>query len=642
MQRMRENELERYGVVWTDRLRYAPLDEARITFEQRHEPTESYRFEVHDGAGRRYFMQEVSPTNGVSELTVVVGGVPGLHIIRVYREDQPSDFRAHRTGSFVLSAETGGSATGTDIEEFFDWLAEARLGYRDWALYDGKWVAGHKAADNSPMNLASPLFFLDTNVYFDSAEELKGAIDLCYAHQAPDGSLHDHVYGDCHPGWGDEGVHRIRTMMADLEIGLIINTHQVWIATGDTEWVRDLMEPMLRGWRHATSSSALWCEEYGLIKRPHTADEWDFQMGDNSCFPNENSKYVVAICDAARLPKAADMLGAMLDALDRSEEAGSLRGFAASARERANALLWNGTYYRHHQHIDPLDHGEFDEDAQLVMSNTWACNDGLADHSQAVAIIEEYERRLKETGDRYPWWSLQPGYPEGHFPGKAPGFYANGGLFPLVGAELCRACFRHGLATRGWRLFREFWAQVKSDRGACVTWYTLDGKAAANTAYTTNYDGWGIGTWGRAAIEGLVGIVPVEPAFERCRCTPQWAAGGVRQARVCVAVPSSRSYFAYECEQNDRALALRFTGSGRSVDFQIPLDELAGVSRTVLNGIEVQGNRRQTDAGECLCLSAEIDGVGTLQLGRNDRARPCEQPHPHPPPGPARGCASSR
>jgi len=612
MRRMQENELEQFGVVWTDRRRYAPLDEARITFVCRTAPSSAFVFKVYDGAGRPYQRVAARTSNGVAEFTVAVGGVPGLHVIRVFKEGAAENtFHAFRMGSFVLAPQTSVWAEGTDMDEFSRWLRESLEGSLDWALYGGKWIAGDKAGDNSPMNLCYPRFRLDSSVYFEDAEVLKGHLNLIYAHQKPDGSLYDHIYADGHPGWA--GQRMIRSMMADLETGLIINVHQVWMATADTAWMQALMEPMLRGWRYATSSPDLWSEKHGLIKKPHTPDEWDFQMGDGSCFRNENSKYAVACCDAVRLPKAADALAAMLEALGREGEAESFRRFARETRERANAILWDGTKYRHHEHVDPVDHGDFDEDAQLVMSNTWACNDGLANHGQAVAIIEEYERRLAKTGDRYPWWSLQPGYPDGHFPRYPRGFYANGGLFPWVGGELCRACFRHGFAERGWRLFKEFWERVKSDNGACPTWYTLDGRAAANTPWATNYDAWGFAAWGRAVIEGLVGVVPLAPALARCRCAPQWAAGGVRRARACIAMPASRSYFAYDYTCDERGVQLRFTGSGQSADLNIPS---AGAKwrEVTVNGNRVALTKAVKDGVECFCVSAGTDGVKTLRL----------------------------
>ena len=108
--------------------------------------------------------------------------------------------------SFVLEATTHASAEGADVAEFFAWLRSSLEACIDWAQYDGRWVAGDKIADNSPMNLAYPRFRLDAGIYLERADTLKGQLDLCYAHQNPDGSLHDHIYADGHPGW--EGKRR--------------------------------------------------------------------------------------------------------------------------------------------------------------------------------------------------------------------------------------------------------------------------------------------------------------------------------------------------------------------------------------------------------------------------------------------------
>jgi len=605
------NELANFGVFRTDRMKYAPLQEAHITFERRGGTEKEYQIEVYDGAGRAYWRAPAPVVDGVAKFVVTVGGAPGTHIIRAFTsEERP--FWPARMGSFLLVPETTASAEGTDLDRFFVWLRDSLQTSAERSLYAGRWVWGDKAADNSPMNLAYPRFRLDASVYFEGAEQLKQQLDLIYAHQKPDGSLYDHIYGDGHPGW--EGEWAIRSMMADLEIGSIINVHQVWLATGDNAWLAGLMEPMLRGWRYATSSPDLWDETHRLIKRPHTADEWDVQTGDGECFRNENSRYVLAVCDAVRLPKAGDALGAMLEALGRLDEARELRDFAASARERGNALLWDGVKYRHHVHLDGAEHPDFDEESQLAMSNTWACNEGLASHEQAVSIIEEYERRLGATGDRYPWWSLQPGFPEGWFPTYPPGFYLNGGLFPWVGGELCRACFGHGFAARGWRLFRELWEQVKADRGALVTWYTREGRAAANTPWTTNYDAWGIGAWGRAAIEALVGVKPLAPALERCQCALHWAAGGLAQADACVAMPASHSYFAYRLVASEHHLEVQFTGSGKQVELLIPVPTGAEWQQAVLDGAPAPVAEEARDGVTWLKLNAGLSGVGTLRL----------------------------
>ena len=610
MRRQFDHELEQWGTVQTDRMQYAPLDEVRLTFTCRSRTDGDLFVRVYDGAGRQYVKQAMAVRDGCGELAFTAGGTPGMHVIRLFEDDIDTAFWSYRMGIFRLEATTHASAPGTGIGEFFDWLAPAMAASLDWALYDGKWVAGDKAGDNSPMNLAYPRFRLDTTVYLDPAEVLKGHLELCLEHQYPSGMLPDHIYGDHHPGW--DGAWQIRTLMADMETGLIINVWQVWMATGETGWMAGLLEPMLRGWRWATSAPELWSEELGLIKKPHAADEWDCQMGDGSNFRNENSRYVASLCDAVRMPWAGDRLADMLAAVGRADEAAELREFVAGARRRANALLWDGTKYRHHEHIDPVDHGDFEEDRQLVMSNTWACNYGLAGHEQAVAIIEEYERRLGETGDAYAWWSLQPPYPEGHFPRTPPGMYLNGGLFPWVGGQLCRACFQHGFAARGWRLLREFWAVVQAEGGACPTWFTLDGRAAANTIWATRWDAWGIAAWGQAAVEGLAGVVAQEPAMERCICAPQWAAGGVSEASACVAFPSSRTYLAYEFARDGGTTRLRFTGSGREVELRIPAS--AGAARATLNGEPVTVEREKIDGGDFWRLAADPAGVNALEI----------------------------
>ncbi len=603
--------LHRFGVIRTDRLRCAPLDEAVVSVECADRPDATFAIEVTDGAGRVYHRQSLTLIDGQARFTVIVAGTPGLHVIRAHA-DGSAGFGATRMGAFQVIAETAVQTDDPAVAAFVPWLRDALQVSADRARYGGRWVWGDKCGDNSPANLAYPRFRLDAAVYLEPAEQLKGALDLIYAHQQPDGSLFDHIYGDIHPGWGGERC--IRSMMADLEIGSIINVHQVWLATGDDDWARSLLDPMRRGWAYATGSADLWSAAHGLIQRPHTPDEWDFQTGDGSCFRNEQTRFVIACCDAVRLPKAADALAAMLTALGRADEADSYREFATAARARANALLWDGTKYQHHVHVDGVPHDDFDERAQLAMSNTWACNDGLADQAQAAAILAEYERRLHETGDRYPWWTLQPGYPEGWFPGYPPGMYANGGLFPWVGGELCRACFGHGQPERGWRLFRELWSQVSTDGGALVTWYTRDGQAAANTYWTTNHDAWGIAAWGRAVIEGLVGVRPLAPALARCACTPQWAAGGVARARACVALPASHSYFAYDYQADGTSLRLRFTGSGEGVELGVPLLGERPWRGAHLDGQPVPVECVERNGQRRLSLVVALDGPHLLEL----------------------------
>ena len=141
MRRQQEYELDSFGTVRTDRVKYAPLDEVRITFICRGQPHDAFFIEVSDGAGRSYARRPVAADDGVAELTVTAAGTPGLHIIRIFTDDT-SSFCPFRMGSFVLEANTTVSAEGADIEGFLTWVRDGLEACHDWARYDGRWVAG--------------------------------------------------------------------------------------------------------------------------------------------------------------------------------------------------------------------------------------------------------------------------------------------------------------------------------------------------------------------------------------------------------------------------------------------------------------------------------------------------------------------
>ena len=136
MRRQQQYELDNFGTIRTDRMKYAPLDEVGITSICRDGTADAYFIEVFDGAGRSYHRERVPAPDGVAELTVTAGGTPGLHAIRVFDEDT-STFYPFRMGSFVMEAKTQVSAEGTDVDQFFTWLHGSLESSLDWALYGG-------------------------------------------------------------------------------------------------------------------------------------------------------------------------------------------------------------------------------------------------------------------------------------------------------------------------------------------------------------------------------------------------------------------------------------------------------------------------------------------------------------------------
>jgi len=350
-----------------------------------------------------------------------------------------------------VEARTGISSDNPVVDESFELLEEGLRQSIDAAYVEGKRVTYYKHADNSRENFAFPPFAVAALRYF--IQDVKTMFEALYGQQWPDGRLPDHIYTDGNPGWN--GKRGIRTVMADLETATAAMFCKAWRAHGDDEWIRKLLPSVEATLEYVISDPDMHDDEHALLKRAHTLDEWDTQFPDGedgSSFLNEATRFVLMQGDTSAIFEASRLLAELYTALGREDRAKYWRQRQGHYYSRGNEIFWDGVKYRHHIHLDPLDHGDFDEDDQLAMSNSWAITRGFADHDKAVSIIREYMRRLEETGDRFPWWSLQPGYPDelGYFAtegawSKKQGEYCNGGLFPWVGGEICRGAFQHGM-----------------------------------------------------------------------------------------------------------------------------------------------------------------------------------------------------
>ena len=213
------------------------------------------------------------------------------------------------------------------------------------------------------------------------------------------------------------------------------------------------------------------------------------------------------------------------------------------------------------------------------MGNTWAMTRGLATPEQSRQIVDEYRRRHGETGDAYPWWSLQPGYPDelGYFsrPYCKQGGYANGGLMPWVGGELCRGALLHAAASA------TAWNCCGSMPTTCAapaaprsgTGPTASRASAPPTKSPTPAGAWPSGV--SALVEGLAGIRDQSGQMRRVELAPRWAATPLREARVTARYAASQAYFAYRwrMDEADGTIRLTYSGSGEQADFRVLLPE---------------------------------------------------------------------
>jgi hypothetical protein len=378
------------------------------------------------------------------------------------------------------------------------------------------------------------------------------------------------------------------------------------------------------GLEYAVTDPQMFDDAHGVIKRPHTLDEWDigFTEAGEHAYTDDTAKFVIMQGDTSQLFLACAMLAQAFAALGDRDRASRYRMLRDHYRRLGNELFWDGVKYKHHIHLAPFDHGDFNEDDQLAMSNSWAVTRGFADHEKAVSIINEYVRRWKQTGDRFPWWSLQPGYPDklGYLRGgegmawsKLQGEYANGGLFPWVGGELCRGAFQHGMEELAYRLLRDVHYVLKRDQGAMFTWYHLDGSAAMNAPHNqTNYDPWGLAPWTQAVIEELAGIKSEGKRLEHVLCAPRWPVTKARQVSATAHFPCSDTYFCYHYGLSRDRIRLHFTGTGEDVSFRILLPGWRKCSGVTLDGKKTRFKIERLEKSVYVTVEAKIKGVREL------------------------------
>ena len=602
------------GVVWTTPQDCLPLDEITIEYQWQGLHGQEVHLEVCDANHRPYLTRTFASDNAKAQTTLLAGGAAGVHHVQLWTIDKDGrEYRRH--GCFRMNARTSIRTDHDKTTELFEYLRDGLMQTIDVSIVDGRPITHYKTGDNTRQNMAYPVYAIGALRYF--IDDVKSMFEVLFSYQYPDGSLPDHIYSDDYPC--PYTSRRLRSCMADMEIGAAVTLCCGWQAHGDDQWLRDLLPKMEMAMEYVITDPKTFDLKHGVIKRPHTLDEWDIHFtpeGQQGCFINENTLYVIMQGDTSCMYHACRSLAEAYESLRVAERARHWRRMQQHIRQIGNKLFWDGTKYRHHIHLDPFDHGDFDEDNQLTLSCAWAITRGFADHQQSVSILREYLRRWKETGDRFPWWSLQPGYPDhlNYFQPKEPwrmtqGYYANGGLFPLVGGELCRGALQHGMEDLAMTLLDGLHYVFKRDRGAMFTWYDLQGNAACNAPHNqTNHDAWGMSPWAQALIEELAGIQTIDKCFHKVLCSPRWPATPAREVQATAHFPSSDAYFSYRYSLSDHQLILRFTGTGEQVSLRLLLPDDKNCHRVELDGTPVEFAVQTVEKSRYVTLECAIDG----------------------------------
>lgn len=605
-----------YGRLETDRATYRPLEPVRVTVTGRARRDAMARLRVADPDQRVYLERELALADGRGTVEFPAAGKAGVHYIYLFF---PGEQRHSRYLNFRLAPRTSVSTGDADFDELYPFTKERmQLGRRDYRTERGRFV-GYISGDTWRFDgiwLRDWIYSLPAYRHWE--REMQCGLDRFFDAQREDGMIPDGIHRDGRT-W------RVG-LESDVEYILVLGVWQTWLATGDSAWMKRALPRLEKALAYVRSDPKHWDPGRRLIKRQHSCDTWDFDIDGAS--DAGTSRHVIAVCDQTGYYQAFRAMAEMHGAAGDSARASYWQQEAEQYRRRAAGLLWDGVKFQHHVHLDPIDHGDFDERQQLAMSNTWAMTRGLAEPDQARKILDEYRRRHAATGDKYPWWSLQPGYPDhlGYWKDafRKQGGYANGGLMPWVGGELCRAAFWFGREQWGVELLRQYARHVRETGGAQV-WYWPDGTPGFRTTNEVRYAGWGMAQWVEALMEGLAGIRILAPRMERVSVSPRWAAAGIRNARVTFHVASSDAYFSYIWRHDADGITLEYASSGKEVDLRILLPDNFAATTVTVDGRQA-ATGLSTEGGRYLEVAGAQGHHGLVHIGKPLRATPARQP----------------
>ena len=599
-----------YGTLALDARSYRPLDVVTVNVGGRAKGDSRCTIRVCDPNQREYFRGEVALTNNTGQTSFVATGLLGAHYVYLMWAGEK---RYSRYLNFRLDAETCVESGDADFDRLYPFTREAMLlGRREYQTPRGKFV-GYISGDTMHFDgiwLRDWIYGLPAYKYWE--RDMSCGLDRFLENQARNGMMHDGIERNGHT-W------RV-PLESDVEYIMTLAVWQTWQVTGDDAWLAAVLPRLEQALGYIQTDPVHWDLEHQLVKRQHSCDTWDFDIDGAS--DKGQHRHVIANCDQSGYYLAFRAMAEMHQHMGHAPDAARWQKAADGYRQRAVALLWDGTKFLHHVHLDNISHGDFDESQQLTMGNTWAMTRGLATPEQSRRIIDEFHRRQKETGDAYPWWSLQPGYPDrlNYFPSRPfcrQGGYANGGLMPWVGGELCRAAFCFGRESYGVELLRQYADHLRRTGGAQV-WYWPNGEPGFRTTNEVNYPGWGMAEWVNALLEGLAGIHDASGQMRHVQIAPRWAATPVRQVRVTTRYAVANTYVAYrmQTDTSSRTITLTVTGSGHDAEFQVllPAGWRPRSGGVTWNGKTIEFSVVQADASSYVRFLSADTQTGTARI----------------------------
>ena len=420
---------------------------------------------IKDSLGREYWRCPAQP-----EVNFTVGGACGNHLATL------EDDAGHPLEKFTFSvtAQTRLNDQGGQFNRLLQMLyyTIADESMPRYTRYKGRlyysfvpWLRDH-------------VHVMKGMKYF--ASRLEDGIDLYRDSQREDGMIWDNVhrrelpipgrdhwalrfdYGGFFRLFDDNTAEFTRIPIeADVEYLFVEGLYYTWKATGDDGWMASSVDAAIKALEYSFTSPYRWSKKYGLIKRGHTIDTWDFQnaedcLSDFVGWPDimavhpDKTHFGIMYGDNTGYTVGCDYLAEMLDHIGRSGEATIYRQRGVDMRSRLNKVSWNGRFFTHHVSEDPAYQRDLgvDENSQVSLSNAYSLNRGIS-HEQCVAIIKTY-LDLKEhlpEGSPGEWYTIYPPFQRGY--NGQLWQYMNSSVTPIVAGELAHGAFQHGYEDYG-------------------------------------------------------------------------------------------------------------------------------------------------------------------------------------------------
>jgi len=492
-------------------------------------------------------------------------------------------------------------------------------------VIDGKKIRGYRAPDTKSIWIRDYSDMIRGFKYFES--DLKSTIEHFAETQAANGRIFDYftTLPEKLPRERENWTKYVRVPVeADVEFRFVKAAYLAWQANGDDEWLQRLLPNLEKALTYTLSHPWRWDREKGLVKRAYTIDTWDFAYTaghhDWLQFQVDDSTYWgIMHGDNSGYYQAFQIMAFFLDNFANKTGADIWNRRAEELKHNLNRTCWNGCFYTHFVKLTPVNIPGVDESAQLSLSNPMAINRGTTDHKMAASLINEYQKRRRQSAAFAEWFSIDPPFPDGIFGDEIlkKGAYVNGGIMPLVGGELALAAFEHGFESYGANILRRYYDMIASS-GESYLWYFPDGTnptaADGTSPESTPTDAWGSTAMLNALLEGLAGVKDRYKLWQKVTLAPRWPAVGIKTVDVRVEYQASLAYLKYSAVYEKNRIEIIVSAPHSEIDFFILMPEDCVAGSVIVDSKPVAFKQEQIEQSKYVRFSSILKGESVVQV----------------------------